>query len=1016
MNAPTSPLPPALPLEGLIVSAPMTAATPVSGGLVTALPVYPDLSGKLNGRQTTNACPAQLVTDEVVGPCLEFPGTPQGRLTLPRVPLDFSGGMTLCVWLRFRGGVKTERVIQLWSGSDMVAQFTWDKTVSRLNLTFTIKGQVLAPPATPLIDWEDRWYHVALVYSPKMTAGTGAQFYRDGSLVYQSNPGSNIPSAQISDACLLDAGKTPTRLVGLAVYNRPLSAGEISVVQATTAPTRSLRTTHPLAVRMFDERGHAALHLDDGTPHQLLVETENAGTQNLVLTPSPAKGASEKDWHLQLILRQSVVDVEALKRDLPTAFSTPNWTGPTGTLKWSIVVQAAADDVWVRVYALCLEATPPPLAPRQSLRFALPLQSPRGIGARGTHVQVIPNPSAVVIGSVGVSGPVSHHLQIIDGAAGDGAAAVGVGGYFQAQFVGAGGNRVCNDTATTTALTLRIQPAPSVLKNLLDSADWSKFELAIVLPTDITAAAPRCNDGSGFSDGGSDGQVRKLKLAPNSRWPAQPLEVTFNDVKTTNGLAGLTEVRIRIKNLPLAAGVNDEFGLVVEKAPLLFTNASSTFAGDVIVKGNTSLRGQIAGAPGNPLVVRSAHPNTVVKIGDSGVAIMQNIPNLGLNCYFDSGWKTMSDQPWGAIISLHHGDGAISFSSGRQVGNTFAANGKLELSELLRIESDPTKPSSFQSKLRVGGETVLCDGLSVEAETRLKSNLTVLKDTTLNGALNVSGAAKFGSYVNVTGGGKFGGDVAVGGNLAIPWQKKLHFNGLGDSNWQIYWSGWQDSSSMPGLPTEIHYGLCLQAGSDNESAILFTNAKQKVLLATQGDTGETTINGALSVTGYKSITIKDYGYLSSTKTATGTGATANFSIIATARVLAPEVNANCDRRLKDHHDTLDQDEALRAVCALNPVRYQRRVSFTEPATAESPLESGFYAQEVAEQIPTAAACIEHKDSPDGKQWILSPNQLHAYTTGAIQALAAQVEALTALVQKQAAEIARLQATARPPQL
>jgi hypothetical protein len=105
------------------------------------------------------------------------------------------------------------------------------------------------------------------------------------------------------------------------------------------------------------------------------------------------------------------------------------------------------------------------------------------------------------------------------------------------------------------------------------------------------------------------------------------------------------------------------------------------------------------------------------------------------------------------------------------------------------------------------------------------------------------------------------------------------------------------------------------------------------------------------------------------------------------------VCSTSDRRLKDHEQDINREDALAALEKLHPVEYRRRDKWEETARKNAPVEAGFYAQELAEHLPHAVQIMPDAQSPDGLHWRMQHDQLHAYTVAAIQALSSQVREL-----------------------
>ena len=152
--------------------------------------------------------------------------------------------------------------------------------------------------------------------------------------------------------------------------------------------------------------------------------------------------------------------------------------------------------------------------------------------------------------------------------------------------------------------------------------------------------------------------------------------------------------------------------------------------------------------------------------------------------------------------------------------------------------------------------------------------------------------------------------------------------------------------------------------------------------------GTSTPGYPLDVQSSISVAIGSYGFLNSAgSTGSGGGTTANMSINAAGRILAPEFDAVSDARLKNVNFSLSPDVALNALAQLKPVSF----NWKNQPNGEPVL--GFLAQDVETVIPNAVSQMATANFTDQRS--LDYNQLTAVTIGAVQALNIDIQGLTA---------------------
>ena len=384
----------------------------------------------------------------------------------------------------------------------------------------------------------------------------------------QAGPGS---IADNSMGYLFRTGGT-TSVAQMCIYNIALQDAQISGLADLTKPDRALRlvadsspvtvrTTHPLGFRLFDAFGHGALRIENGLSPVLNAVIQNAGKQSVTLSGKDLAGGASP-WHFKLLFRRSVLSDVRLKPflDTPQHVTIRDWTVADPLAKRTVVVTTSLQaDGWVSMAISATGGTDLQLDPGQAIALALPLAAEREQGARGTAVELVPNPDCVELGDAGVAGRLTHHLEVLDANART--------TLFNIAFTGEFGNRVATSAALTTRLELGITLAPDVSDNVGSATNWADLRVHVVLPDDLAGAAPETGGALSYDAMSDTAFVYKYAGTGGPSWP---LKLTLPGLSARTATPGPTRLKIRLLGIGPAGGVDEEQDILIEKSPLLF--------------------------------------------------------------------------------------------------------------------------------------------------------------------------------------------------------------------------------------------------------------------------------------------------------------------------------------------------------------------------------------------------------------------------------------------------------------
>jgi biopolymer transport protein ExbB len=134
---------------------------------------------------------ASASVDGIVGRCLDFDGT-SDYITLPAITTDFTGGFTVCGWMKYRKFNSWSRLIDFGVNgdnnrnivcsnvysSDTLHWGIWKDTTTEISLN--VPGYIVL----------DQWVYVTATYD-----GTAMHVYKNGALVGSiNNPGGLLPA------------------------------------------------------------------------------------------------------------------------------------------------------------------------------------------------------------------------------------------------------------------------------------------------------------------------------------------------------------------------------------------------------------------------------------------------------------------------------------------------------------------------------------------------------------------------------------------------------------------------------------------------------------------------------------------------------------------------------------------------------------------------------------------------------------------------------------------------------
>jgi len=168
--------------------------------------------------------------------------------------------------------------------------------------------------------------------------------------------------------------------------------------------------------------------------------------------------------------------------------------------------------------------------------------------------------------------------------------------------------------------------------------------------------------------------------------------------------------------------------------------------------------------------------------------------------------------------------------------------------------------------------------------------------------------------------------------------------------------------------------------------------------------GTSTLTAYVTISGSKTYTIGEYGYLHPTFGAgTGSGTTAPYSLATSDRIQATEFDATSDERLKDISGGITAEEAIRFVQSVSGMYYSWK---SDPSGG---LHSGFIAQDIhkagfnhmVSTIPNTSLSGQVDDDgythPEGAQLTLNYSAITPYHHEAIKVLLDRVEKLEAQI-------------------
>jgi hypothetical protein len=164
--------------------------------------------------------------------------------------------------------------------------------------------------------------------------------------------------------------------------------------------------------------------------------------------------------------------------------------------------------------------------------------------------------------------------------------------------------------------------------------------------------------------------------------------------------------------------------------------------------------------------------------------------------------------------------------------------------------------------------------------------------------------------------------------------------------------------------------------------------------------GTSTLTAYVTISGSKTYTIGQYGYLHPTLGAgTGAGTTAPYSLATSERIQATEFDATSDERLKDISGGITAEEAIRFVQSVSGMYYSWK---SDPSGG---VHTGFIAQDIhkagfnhmVSTIPNTSLSGQVDDDgythPDGAQLTLNYSAITPYHHEAIKVLLDRVEKL-----------------------
>ncbi|HEX8218939.1 MAG TPA: LamG domain-containing protein, partial [Chloroflexia bacterium] len=599
-----------------------------------------DLSGQGHpGRAVGNP---QVVPDSTFGNSLKLDGQ-NDYVTLDPGSIPAGPALTVSLWLRPNKLPEGTVILGAVDASDKkavgIAMPTSEGQVafaSAYDGTNLDDLRVALPTPIP----EDTWQHWAFVKD----ASVGEMHIYCNGTHLGGNTGMTRPIPAVAKVNLgaeTDEGwKFPGQMAHLRVYNRALSGQEIvEVMVEDKAAIAPFRQTYPFDMELVNDEGHAVLYItDDPAGQTMCLGLANVSGRAINLNPTPNPTASADNYHFRVSFRAGILTPRSIAI-LNEALETLNKTHPEttdqptgvsdgllqalaslGEAGWNATLEARADGT-THVYFLNLVKTSITLPPNFSTQVTLPgLAAHASGGARGTRVELAYDNLSYVGESTPVQGQRIVNLSILSRE-----------GYRYLPlnvWVSAMGT-IANDGTTSNGLLLSItnpQEQDSIALNPSNSPKPSRFILSFdvqdqgetkpwalgtsdqVSQIDVTASDATNWTVTPQLEGESPEWIITTPTVMELR-PDQAIELTLENIVTSLP-TGETNLYLQYENIPgywdgqLVAKLqksplkfSDERSMTVNADTTLNGNLSlmgkSSFAEDVSLYGNASLRGQL---------------------------------------------------------------------------------------------------------------------------------------------------------------------------------------------------------------------------------------------------------------------------------------------------------------------------------------------------------------------------------------------------------------------------------------
>ncbi|NCC23366.1 MAG: DUF1566 domain-containing protein, partial [Alphaproteobacteria bacterium] len=237
-----------------------------------------DSSG--NGNDGTMSGGLDAGSDSVpgrVGTALDFDGTDDRILAANESNFDFDGvsPFSVATWVRYdAGGSWYYLVSKIYNGGNSHGwQFKIDESNSRLNSVLVgSSGDSIGVLSSTGSLAPNQWYHVAMTYDGSQSA-SGVKLFIDGLETGYAIAAGNLTTSMLNDASmeigasLADGGgKLDGVLDDVRIYNRALSAAEVSWLHTCTAPGEVFYNLDDHVMQFCSDLGIHSMGPVDPTP------------------------------------------------------------------------------------------------------------------------------------------------------------------------------------------------------------------------------------------------------------------------------------------------------------------------------------------------------------------------------------------------------------------------------------------------------------------------------------------------------------------------------------------------------------------------------------------------------------------------------------------------------------------------------------------------------------------------------------------------------------------------------